>query len=418
MLPSAAPLSAPVGTEKPDAVVSICRRYCITWFFCVVLMITLIGVFNALIDPYYVIGAPRLAGLNTAKPEAITHTQLAKNYLIGRARPAGLLLGTSTVDLGFDPGNRFWPDDARPVFNYGVPGISILGTLTNLRRAITLGTVRRALVVLEFNDFMWVPSQGKAVAASMAVTPLQRAHDIVLATLSLDALRASIVTVITQQQPDPIDLSPEGATNEEGFRKQVRIDGYEQLFLQKNTESSKRLAYIAALLRTRPDAGLANLDVIAEIIAVCRRHGIALDFAFPPVHADLLVQIYRAGLWSRFQSAKAAITHLIAAQGGEAVPLWDFSGFNTVSTEPVPLPSERGVDMVWFWEPSHFKRSLGERMLAAIYGGVAGYGVRLTPQMIEAHLAQETAARDAWMAGNSGKWRERLARVAKLQEVN
>jgi hypothetical protein len=275
-----------------------------------------------------------------------------------------------------------------------------------------LGTVRRALVVLEFGDFMGPPSKGKA-AAPAAMTPFQRLHDVALATLSLDAFLDSIQTVIAQQQPDPIDLSPDGATNDQGFRKLVRVDGYETFFLQKDTENAARLARLAAWLRARPDAGIANLDEVLEIIAFCSRHGIALDFALPPAHADLLMQIDRAGLWSRYQSVKAALTQLIATEGGDAVRLWDFSGFDAVSTEPVPTPAERGVDMAWFWEPSHFKRAVGEKMLAAIYGGVAGYGVRLTPGMIEAHLARETAARDAWMEGDSGKWRERLARAAR-----
>lgn len=415
MPPSAASLSAPVGTKEPDAAVPNCRRFCITWFFGVVLLVAVIGAFNALVDPFQVIGTPRFAGLNAAKPEAIWHTQLAKDYLIGRVRPAGLLLGTSKVDLGLDPKSRFWPEDARPAFNYGVPGTDIRGNLANLRRAVALGTVRRALVVLEFEDFMMPPSADKAAApAPTAKKPLQRLHDIALATLSIDALRASIMTVIAQQQTDPIDLSPDGATNDQGFRKQVRVDGYETLFLQKDTETGARLAQFAAALRARPDAGLANLDQVAEIIALCRQHGIALDFALPPTHADLLVQIDRAGLWSRYQSVKAALTRLIAAKGGDQVRLWDFSGFDAVSTEPVPTTAEAKADTRWFWEPNHFKRAVGERMLAAIYGGVAGFGVRLTPQMIDAHLAEETAARDAWMAGDSGRWRERLARAARL----
>src|SRR4051812_43590742 len=129
-MPFATFLSAPVA-EKPNAIPS-CRRYCVTWLFGVVLLVTVIAAFNTCIDPYYVIGAPRFAGLNAAKPEAITHTQLAKDYLIGRMRPAGLLLGTSKVDIGLDPTSGFWPEKARPAFNYGVPGTNIQGNLANL----------------------------------------------------------------------------------------------------------------------------------------------------------------------------------------------------------------------------------------------------------------------------------------------
>src|SRR4051794_20760867 len=158
MPPSVASLSAPVKAEKPEQAIPSCRSYCIAWLFGVALLTALIGAFNALIDLYLVIGTPRPAGLNAAKPEASTHTQLAKDYLIGRIKPAGLLLGTSKVDLGIDPKIPFWPDNARPAFNYGVPGTSILGNLADLRRAVTLGTVRRVLVILEFGDFMGLPT--------------------------------------------------------------------------------------------------------------------------------------------------------------------------------------------------------------------------------------------------------------------
>jgi hypothetical protein len=193
----------------------------------------------------------------------------------------------------------------------------------------------------------------------------------------------------------------------------VRTDGYQTLFLQKDMENAERLARLAAALRAEHDAPLANLDTVAEIIALCQRHGIALDFALPPIHADLLVQIDRAGLWSRYQTVKAALTRLIAAEAGETVRLWDFSGFDTISTEPVPTPAEPRADMLGFWEPNHFKRAVGEKMLAAIYGGASEYGVPLTPETIERHLAQETTARDAWLAGDTGKWRERLARAIR-----
>lgn len=419
MSSAATSLSGLAGTKEAAAAVLSCRRFCMTWLFGVVVLVAGIGGFNALVDPYEVIGTPRLAGLNAAKPEARWHTQLVKDYMIGRIRPAGLLLGTSKVDLGIDPKSHFWPDDARPAFNYGVPGADIRGYLANLRRAVALGTVRRVLAVLEFNDFMMVPSREKAASPTpIAKTPLERLHDIALATVSMDALRDSIMTVIAQQQSHPIDLSPDGATNDQAFRKQVRVDGYDTFFLQKDTETGARLAGLAAALRANPDAGLANLYQISEIIAFCRQHDIALDFALPPTHADLLVQIDREGLWPRYQEVKGTLTRLIAAEGGGAVRLWDFSGFDAVSTELVPTTTEANVETRWFWEPNHFKRVLGERMLAAIYGGVAGFGVRLTPQMIETHLSAETAARDVWMAGDIGRWRERLARAARLQQLD
>lgn len=404
-------LTAPVDTQTSDVVVPSFRRYLAIWIAGVIVLVGLIGAFDALIDPYLIIGMPRIAGLNAVKPETATHTQLAKDYLIRRFKPAGLLLGSSKADLGIDPASRFWPADARPAFNYGVPGTSIRDNVANLRRAIAIGTVRRVLVVLDIENFMKVPPKG--AAATPAGGPgVRRVRDIALATLSLDALHASIATVMAQYQPHPVNLSPDGLTNDNGFRNDVKADGYMALFEQKDAENGAHLARLAASVHEQSDAGIAGLNSVAEIIALCRSHGIALDFALPPLHADLLAQFDRAGLWPRYQWAETLLTQLIAVKGQGAVRLWDFSGFDATSTEPIPSRAEHGVGMRWFWEPDHFKRVVGDRMLAAIYDGVPGYGVTLTPETLAAHLAAQTAARDAWLAGNAGDWRERLARAA------
>jgi hypothetical protein len=52
---------------------------------------------------------------------------------------------------------------------------------------------------------MQLSAKEKAAAAA-ATTPLRRMHDVVLATLSLDALRASVGTVIAQQHAAPVNL--------------------------------------------------------------------------------------------------------------------------------------------------------------------------------------------------------------------
>ena len=54
--------------------------------------------------------------------------------------------------------------------------------------------------------------------------------------------------------------------------------------------------------------------------------------------------------------------------------------------------------MLWYWEPSHFKQALGEKILATIYQGGNEFGVRLTPDMIESNLERERAAKQIYQA--------------------
>ena len=382
------------------------RRFCLVWFAAVLTLCALVGAVNALVDPYLVTGAPRIAGFNAIKPETGTHTGLAKKYLVARLRPAGLVLGDSKADIGIDPGSPNWPEDARPGFNYGVPAIGLPVALDILRHAIVSNAVTRALVLIDLEEFMRPADATPPTAAPATETPSaaadfrQHVQDLLLATLSLDALRASVKTVAGQGQRDIVDLSPAGVTSEGGFRAVSAREGYGLMFQQKDEYLAKMMAWLAATLRARPGAPINELDALADMIRLCRDGGIALDLAIAPSHADYLDTIDRAGLWPRYGEAKKQLTRLIAAEGGGAVRLWDFLGYDGYSTEPVPPPGDRAGTMHWYWEPSHFKQVLGEKILATIYRGSNEFGVRLTPDTIDAHLARENDARIVRRTGN------------------
>jgi hypothetical protein len=260
---------------------------------------------------------------------------------------------------------------------------------------------------MAYNENEDTPSPGPA-----SVTALwQRVSDILLAMLSLDAVAAGAQTIAAHYEHDAVDLSPHGATGDGGFRGAVAADGYDTVFLQKDANNAASLTRLRAALTARPLAGFANLDRVSEVVALCRAHGIKLDIAIAPFHADNLEAIDRAGLWPRYQQAKVALTHRVAAAGGNDVRLWDFNGYDLYSTEPVPGPSDRRGQTHWFWEPNHFKRGLGDLMMSVIYRGANGYGVLLTPANVGERLAEQSAAKAAFEAKDRGTL-DRLQRAA------
>ena len=379
--------------DTPNSSQSAAGRFCRIWLACVLVLVSLTGAFDALVDPYLVIGAPRIAGFNAAKPETETHTLLAKTYLMQRAAYPGVMFGDSKVDIGLDPDSAFWPRNSRPAFNDGLPGSGIFGSLVQLRQAAARGVLRRALVFIEIGEFM--QPAGAALPAAEAALPgiRQHVHDIALATLSLDALLSSIATVAAQHDADVVDLSPQGATGDGGFRAVIARDGYAGLFTQKEAANARAQHDLAMLLAGQPGAGFNHLDTLADIIALCRQHHVALDLVIAPFSANYLDSLDRAGLWPRYAAAKLAVTRLVASQAekaGSRVGLWDFLGYDAYSADPDRTK--------WFWEPNHFKRALGEKILSAIYRGPSDYGVRLTPDMIEDHLAKEAQAKAAFQS--------------------
>jgi hypothetical protein len=332
-------------------------------------LVSLTGAFNALVDPYLVIGAPRIDGFNAAKPDTETHTLLAKTYLVQRAYYPGMMFGDSKVDIGLDPKSPNWPEDSRPVFNDGLPGSGIAGSLVQLRKAVARGGLKRALVFIELGEFMQ-PARTMLPAETTASGIIQHLHDFTLATLSLDALWSSLDTVAAQHETDVVDLSPDGATGDGGFRAIIARGGTTELFTQKQAANAEAQRALAARLQAEPDAGFNHLDTLADIIALCRQNHVALDLVIAPFQADYLDSLRKAGLWPRYEGAKRAVTRLVAGTG-DHVALWDFLGYDSYSNDPDATE--------WFWEPNHFKRALGEKILGAVYRGASGYGVRLTP---------------------------------------
>jgi hypothetical protein len=372
-----------MDTGARQAVANRPLRFCLIWLTCLLVLIGAVGVFDALVDPYLVIGAPRIAGFNAVKPETETHTLLAKTYLLARAPYAGVMFGDSKVDIGLDPKSPAWPDDARPVFNDGLPGSGIAGSLQQLRSVAARKILRRALVFIELGEFMQ-PAGPPLPDASAAPGLGQHLQDVALATLSLDALWSSLATVAAQHEANVVDLSPDGATGDGGFRAVVARGETDELFSQKQAANAQAQRALAARLAAAPDAPLNHMDTLADIIALCRQRHIALDLVIAPFQASYLDSLDKAGLWPRYVQAKRAITRLAAADG---ITLWDFLGYDSISADPDRTR--------WFWEPNHFKRALGQMILGVIYRHGTGYGKRLTPDMIEGDLAQETRAKPA-----------------------
>jgi hypothetical protein len=111
--------------------------------------------------------------------------------------------------------------------------------------------------------------------------------------------------------------------------------------------------------------------------------------------------LYRAGKWAAmeaWQGQLAGLGQRHRAAGCDA-RIFDFSGFNSITTEAIPQASGT-PDMLYFWETSHYRVNVGEMILNRMFGqgeGVpADFGVELTPQAVSGHLAAQRAARDRY----------------------
>ena len=383
-------------------------RYLCIWTAIVVAMLVTAAIFNTLVDPYDVVGSIRVPGFNFVKPEAENRVRLTKPYQIGRLQPRAVIVGTSRAEIGLDPENSSWPEAVRPVYNFGLPGANLATVNRELQVAGSSGRLKLAVILLDFENFLssdpdpdLTPDENQRMAVGAGSQPTvptaRRLKDTFLTTLTLTALEDSVLTVLRQHGRYATDITPTGKWTEAAFQLAAASDGYYELFTQKEVDYARRAARAASFLADGADATL-EIEIVRQMLDYCRAHGVRPILVIPPYHADLLEMFDKAGLWDRFEAWKIGLVKLVygSLDSREVTgQLWDFSGYDRYSTEPVPEKGDRHTTVNWFWEPGHFKRALGDLLLKRVLDNEpSDFGVELTSATIDEQLKKIRLARE------------------------
>ena len=364
------------------------RHFVRVWLTVSVLFVAIAFVFDALIDPYLVLDTPRIPYINARKPSVASEEKLMKAYDVTRERPNTLLLGSSSVDLGLDARSSAWPTTDRPVYNLGLGDGSPYVAYRFLQHVMSNHPPSLVVMGLELEYFL-AASGNRRLESETELRlniasdgtpnrnrPWRRVHDIAEATLSLDALTDSADTLIANILGRPSDLVAGNLVSTEPLRFVNSLP----LVATTDLADSKRY-------RSRPIDPLVMQDLLG-IISLCEEHGTKLILFISPSRADELEILDLAGLWREFEDWKRNLVQLTATYGraaaGQEIPLWDFSGYDMYSAEPLP---DEGVFLRWFEDSWHYRYVLGDLIIRRVLGVDRGsWGVQLTPQNIEAHL--------------------------------
>lgn len=153
----------------------------------------------------------------------------------------------------------------------------------------------------------------------------------------------------------------------------------------------------------RPDPEESSLAYIGRIVAFCRAHGIDLRIAITPSHVHQLEIAAMLGAGTAAEEGKRALVHLdgrTARRGvdaSNAIPVWDFSGYSSITTEPLPRIGSH-EEMQFYWDSSHFKSLVGDLVLDRVFAiEVPGrpmppdFGVQLTASNVDEVLSMQRA---------------------------
>jgi hypothetical protein len=364
-----------------------------------------------LVDPYRYYGTAPVSGWTALKPRVYQEAQIAKTSQLARIAPRTLLLGNSRVEVGLDPESRYWPAGAAPVFNAAEAGRSLFTAQLMLREAIAVSQPKLVVVGLDFQDFQQraTPptedpprdSEEDRLHVDRDGNPNPRRlsqvwRDRVATTLSLDALSDSLATLVDQNASTSVTMTPSGFNPLNDYRLFVARSGYGASFAQKNADY-ERSCRTAPRPDFRDPDQIASFRYLQQIIAIAAEHHIDVVLFIHPYHSDYLEMLHRLGLWDAFEDWKRAVVRVAYANPGAPVRLYDFADYNEVTTEPVPAQGDVRTAMQWYWEAGHYKSTLGDKVLATMFGG-AGFGRLLTPDDVEADISDVRAHREAFRA--------------------
>ncbi len=338
------------------------RRYLIACLLAAMAIVAGLGLFVVAVDPYRAFDSPTIEGLNALKPRAMERGNVAKSRILARLNPRTLLLGNSRVEVGFDPQSPFWPGSWRPVMNGAQAGTGLRVALCRLNEAVEKTELQFVILGIDIQDFLVheAPPNGHGQAFCDDELALWRS------LVGIDSVVDSALTLLQQDPQTGITMNADGFNPGRDNMVHVKRIGYRQLFAAKIDAYRKDYARKPAPMFEHPERYAPFRD-LAAILRVTAAKNIRLVLFMHPYHAQYLDMLKEMHLMPSFEAWKRQIYALIDAENRhrtEPVRVLDFSGYNEISTELVPQKGEN--DTRWYWEPGHYKKALGDRIIQAI----------------------------------------------------
>ena len=335
-------------------------------------------------------------------------------------QPKAVVLGTSRADQGIDPsypGFHF-----SPVFNLATASQPYKET----RRILEMlsdpkyGRLKQAVIGLDFtmsNHLVPFPAD----YSEDVFSPWYRARLLPSVFTLLDSYRT-----ITQQEAAPFLQANNQLWRKDGFHIVSGTVGKGHALLFDESERHYfRDNYNIPPTCTHdfypPDVAAPPMDELRNALATAYQRTLDVRLFISPSHARNWEVIAAAGLWSKFEEWKRlliAINETEAAKAGKPeYPIWDFSGYNSITTEQVPLKGDTTTLMRWYWESSHYKKETGDLVLDRVFGlSISGmplpddFGVSIDSRNIDRHLQDIRAGRMRYRATHADE-------VAEIEAV-
>lgn len=377
---------------------------------------------NWLIDPYKIWKVPEVLGVNSSRVLVQTHERIYKTVGFARKPANTIILGTSRSDNGLDPAHPALGQNALNMAISGQPyrETRMIFDLMSDRKATNTFVV--GLDFFEANNFLGYPPDFVEENFSSF-----RDLQLLLSNSTLiDSFFVLTDSARSNFNPPPAVSNSKNILPAKHIIEAPRIEGAEKglhLMSDARDEGGHRSIFrysekffLKVFYLPEPfcsftlapiNQKLDHMEEIRAIIARSYREHKTLKLFISPSHARQWETLAAAGLWSKWEDWKRLLVRINeeeAKQAGQpAFPLWDFSGYHTISTEAVPSVGDTGTSMHWYYDSSHYTPATGDLVLDRIFSYTSpvrtvpdDFGVLMTSTNISAHLSNIRVARERY----------------------
>jgi len=339
---------------------------------------------NYILDPY-LIHQWQTAKVQRLRQPVEKLNAWGKTYALALYRPATIYLGNSRTELGLAV-----PHGANSrVFNAALSGATVGDALRMLGHARQVAPIQKVVWGIDAPSFTLsagnseleneLLAKDKGYLTRRILLDLQRG-------VSFDMTRDSLA-MLRRQVPAVCRASLAQFGQRDGACIRYRIAGWGGTAEVIGSRTRE-------FLRGEGPSGDTMGALEHAMLSGC---GLQWRLYVNPTHAMTIDVLYWAGKAAQYEAwlqDLAAMGKRVRMAGCD-VRIYDFSGFNRVTSEAVPRPGDKS-EMRNYWETSHYREHVGAAILARLAGGPPeedGFGAELVPESIDARLAQLRASR-------------------------
>jgi hypothetical protein len=356
------------------------RRFNLIFLLSAFLPLLTLGFFNFLIDPYDIFNSPHLPQINNAKIKKNDNDRLYKAIDIIKLKPSIVIMGSSRTKQAISPQHSVF-DKQQTVYNLGLNNANIYEIRRYLEHSISQGNKLRTVIIgLDF----WMFNKFIENQSTFTENRLEKNYitieDNLNAIFSLATVGKSFETIKTSVENVDYQNDINGFTPSKSIN-----DGKNKWRFNKTIELSFDF-------HDKYELSSKYLQDFQAIFDICQKNNIELIIFISPSHASQWESIYVAGQWENFAQWKRELVQIL--------PVWDFSGYNSITREPIEDKMNNYVDN------SHYTPLVGDLVLNRIYNQnlesiPPDFGVLISPDNIEEHLVNIRQQRLIWVQNNS-----------------